>query len=159
MTLLAEQGALFLGQNVAYDGSAMYHDFDNVPMSQRIELPVCEELQMGMCTGLAMLGYLPVCIYPRIDFMLLAINQLVNHLDKMKEMSNRQFKPKVIIRTKIGPKEPLNAGPQHTQDHTKALYKLLTNVKVVKIVDNRHILPEYKKALKRHQSTLIIESL
>jgi pyruvate/2-oxoglutarate/acetoin dehydrogenase E1 component len=159
MQLLANEGAIFLGQNVAYDGSAMYHDFDNVPMNKRIELPVCEELQMGMCTGLALQGFLPVSIYPRLDFLLLAINQLINHLDKIKLMSNGQFNPKIIIRTKIGKTKPLNAGPQHTQDHTKALTLMCTNIVVEKITRISQVLPTYKSAIKRPQSTLVIEAI
>ena len=50
--------------------------------------------------------------------MILAMNQLVNHLDKMQVMSEGLFKPKVIIRVAIGSKKPLNGGVQHTQNYT-----------------------------------------
>ena len=53
---------------------------------------------MGISTGLALSGYVPVTCYPRFDFLLLAMNQLVNHLDKIRVMSNNEFQPKVIIR-------------------------------------------------------------
>ena len=52
---------------------------------------------MGMCAGLSLEGYVPISIYPRFNFMMLAINQLVNHIDKMKEMSKGMLIPKVII--------------------------------------------------------------
>ena len=92
--LAAEPNALFLGQNVAYPGNVMFKDLEGILMEQRLELPVCEELQMGISIGLALQGYLPISIYPRCDFLLLAMNQLVNHLDKLALMSQNQFQPK-----------------------------------------------------------------
>ena len=47
-----------------------------------IELPVAEEMQMGMSFGMSLDGTIPISIYPRWNFLLCAINQLVNHLDK-----------------------------------------------------------------------------
>jgi pyruvate/2-oxoglutarate/acetoin dehydrogenase E1 component len=104
---------------------------------------------MGFCTGLALEGYIPVCVYPRIDFMLLAANQLVNHLDKMEG-----FKPKVIIRTAVGSKSPLNPGPQHTQDHTSAFSLMLKNIPVEWFEPG-----VYEKALERPGSTLVVEDM
>ena len=160
MLLLAEQpGAIFLGQNVAYDGNVMYRHFEGIPMEQRLELPVAEELQMGMSIGLALQGYLPISVYPRMDFLLLAMNQLVNHLDKLLVMSQGQFRPKVIIRTKVGSKSPLNAGPQHTQDHTEAFRAMLRFVVVERVASPENILPSYQAAIVRQRSTLIVEAL
>jgi pyruvate/2-oxoglutarate/acetoin dehydrogenase E1 component len=73
-----------------------------------------------MATGLALEGFVPITCYPRFDFFILAMNQLVNHLDKMREMSEDKMQPKVIIRVAVGSKKPFSAGPQHTQDHTEA---------------------------------------
>ena len=159
LLLAAQPRALFLGQNVAYDGNVMFKHLDGVPMAQRLELPVCEELQMGMSIGLALQGFLPISVYPRMDFLLLAMNQLVNHLDKLPYMSRGQYSPKVIIRTKVGSKHPLNAGPQHTQDHTEAFRAMLTTVAVERITEAAFILPAYQRALDRSESTLIVENL
>jgi pyruvate/2-oxoglutarate/acetoin dehydrogenase E1 component len=160
MLMLAGQpGAIFLGQNVKYDGNVMFKHLDGVPNSQRLELPVAEELQMGMSIGLALQGFLPISMYPRMDFLLLAMNQLVNHLDKMPLMSRNQFRPKIIIRTKVGSKTPLNAGPQHTQNHTDAFLKLLTAVQVEYIATPEYIPLVYERAVHNTGSTLIVEHL
>lgn len=160
MLMLAEQpNALFLGQNVEYDGNVMFKHLEGIPYEQRLELPVAEELQMGMSTGLALQGFLPISIYPRIDFLLLAMNQLVNHLDKLNECSQGQWQPKVIIRTKVGSKSPLNAGPQHTQDHTDAFAHMLTNVTVYMIHRPQDIMSTYQTAIKYPESALVIEAL
>lgn len=127
MTMLARHPkTIFVGQNMRYDGQKMHASFSGVPMEKRIEFPVAEDLQMGFCTGLSLEGYIPICCYPRIDFMLLASNQLVNHLDKM-----TGFKPKVIVRVAVGAMKPLNPGPQHTQDHTEAFKLMLKNIPVM----------------------------
>jgi len=110
-----------------------------------------------MSIGLSLEGYIPVSIYPRIDFLIIAINQLVNHLDKIEKMSCGQFKPKVIIRTAIGSTKPLNAGLQHTSDYTEALKYMVKNIDIVKLVKVKDIVPAYKKALKSEKSTLLIE--
>lgn len=159
MELLAkDERAVFLGQTVSYPGSTIWGSVKEIPEEKRIELPIMEELQMGISTGLALEGFIPVSVYPRIDFMILATNQLVNHLDKADELSRGQFKPKIIIRTMIGSKDPLYPGPQHCQDHSEAYKLMLTNVDVIKVDRVGDIVPAYEKALKSDRSTLIIET-
>src|ERR1035438_8566992 len=41
----------------------------NVPREKLLEMPVTEELQMGVSTGLALTGLVPVTIYPRWNFL------------------------------------------------------------------------------------------
>ncbi len=159
MEMLAEnKRVIFLGQSIRYPGHVMYGTLENVPISRRIELPVFEDVQLGMSTGLSLEGYIPVSIFPRIDFLIIAVNQLVNHLDKVEEMSCAQFKPKVIIRTMLGSVKPLYPGAQHCQDHTEALECLMTNIDVVKLTQSRDIVPAYKVALESERSTILIES-
>ena len=69
------------------------------------------------------------------------------------------MKPRVIIRTSIGSKTPLDGGVQHTQDHTNAFKNLLTDVHVVLLNEPEEILPTFKEAYTREdsKSTLIIE--
>lgn len=160
MLMLAKQpGALFIGQNVCYDGASMFADLDGIPMEQRLEFPVAEELQLGACIGLSLQGYLPISIFPRFDFLMRAMDQLINHLDKLELMSRGQYCPKVIIRTRVGSKRPLDAGPQHTNDHTDAIRRMLTNVVVMKITRPDEIGWVYKMAVKEKHSCLIVEAL
>lgn len=157
--LALDNRVIFLGQTVGYKGSPIYNSLENISGDRRIELPVFEEVQMGMSTGLALEGYIPVSIYPRFDFLTLATNQLVNHLDKISELSHRQFNPQVIVRTMVGSKSPLYPGPQHCQDHTEAYRLMLTNTDVVRITNTEEIVPAYSKSLKNNKSTLLIEKL
>ena len=158
MTILSESPrALFLGQTVIYPGSVVSDTLKNVPREKRLELPVAEELQMGMSIGLALDGYLPISIYPRIDFLLLAVNQLSNHLDILEEMSHGEWRAKVIIRTIVGSSTPLDPGPQHCRDHTNVFRTLLRNVEVVRLNYVRGVVPAYEQALHSNNSTLLIE--
>src|SRR3990167_7450621 len=66
MTWLGEKpDTIFVGQTVGYPGSAMYKTLSGVPMEKRIELPVAEEMQMGLSIGLALTGKVVISIYPR----------------------------------------------------------------------------------------------
>jgi len=162
MKLLAEDDrTLFVGQSVCYPGHALYKTLQDedgkflVLMEQRIEMPVIEDFQMGCCTGLALMGYIPVCIFPRMDFLLLAANQLVTHLDKIPLQSD--FRPKVIIRTAVGATIPLNSGWQHTSNHTKAFREMLRTVRVAELTDAGQIVSTYRRALVDEYSYLIVE--
>jgi len=158
--LSKNKNVIFLGQSVSYSGNAIFNTLKDIPEDKKIELPVFEELQMGMSIGLALEGFIPITCYPRFDFLLLAMNQLVNHLDKIRVMSDLDFKPKVIIRTSVGSKKPLNGGPQHTQNYTSIFKKILTEVEVVYLSDPDLIYSTFKKALNRrdNKSSLIIEN-
>ena len=113
---------------------------------------------MGMSIGLAMNGSLPISIFPRWNFLILAANQLVNHLDKMAEMT-RTRPAKVIVRTSIGSERPLNPGPQHTGDWTDAVRILAPHVNVVRLDESEQIWPAYLEAADRDDgvSTLLVE--
>ncbi len=161
LLLAADPRTLFLGQGVGVggDGVATFDSFDGIPMDRRIEFPIAEELNLGAATGLALMGFLPVVVFPRLDFLMRAMDQLVNHLDKLEEMSCGQFRPKVIIRTRVGSRTPMDAGPQHTQRHTCSLEAMLTSVLVREICHAKDILPTYRIALRETRSTLIVEVL
>ena len=89
---------IFIGQAVEYNGTSLTHQVKKFPKDKLLELPVAEELQAGMALGLALEGYIPVSIYPRMNFIILAMNQIVNHLDKWEAMSVGQSKPKIIMK-------------------------------------------------------------
>lgn len=159
MQLLAKNPrVVFIGQSVAYGGAVPIEaTLEGISYDKRIEFPVAEDLQLGICIGLALEGYIPVCIFPRMDFLVLALNQLVNHLDKIEEMSCGQFKPKVIIRASIGSRAPLDPGVQHCQDYTTALHYLRRNIDIEKLYDTEAIMLHYSKATTSERSTILIE--
>ena len=150
---------IFLGQAVRVPGTAMSNTLKEINKKKLIELPVAEEMQMGMTNGFAINGYVPISIFPRWNFLILAMNQLVNHLDKIKLMSNDTFKTKVIIRTGVGSQRPLHPQFQHIGDFTESVRKMCTNIEVIRLEETKDIFPAYKKALSRKdgKSTIVVE--
>ena len=157
--LAADQRTLFLGQAVACAGTGMSNTLKNVSREKLLELPVTEEMQMGMSTGLALTGHVPVSIYPRWNFLLLSVNQIVNHLDKLPIVSDGGYKPKVIIRTGIGSERPLHPQHQHVGDFTDAFRLMCQTIEVIRLDEPADIFPAYKKALEREdgRSTILVE--
>tara|TARA_R110002074_G_scaffold393321_1_gene579636 strand:+ start:55 stop:585 length:531 start_codon:yes stop_codon:yes gene_type:complete len=155
--LSKKENTIFLGQSVKYSGNAIYNTLKTLPQEKRLELPVFEEIQMSMSTGMAMDGLVPISCFPRFDFLMRCMDALVNHLDKMQNMTEGTFKPKVIIRTSIGSKRPLNGGVQHTQDYTETFKQMLTEVNVILLNKPEDIFTTYKSAYESDKSSLIIE--
>ena len=160
MTWLSEQeNTIFIGQAVEYDGTGMTNTLVDVPKNKKLEMPVSEEFQMGISLGMSLDGKIPISIYPRWNFLLLAVNQLVSHIDKLSEYSHGKYNPKVIIRTGIGSINPLHPQIQHVGDFTESFQKMLKNVEVIRLDETDMIFESYKKAYERKdgKSTLIVE--
>ena len=158
--LSTKNDVVFLGQAVNVPGTAMRNTLVDVREDKLIELPVAEEMQMGMAIGMSMTGIIPICIYPRWNFLLLAINQLVNHLDKLKEISDGKIYSKVIIRTAIGSIRPLDPQAQHTGDFTNSIKSMCKNINVINISQTEDIYEAYNFAYNRKDniSSLIVET-
>ena len=156
MTWLGERpDTLFLGQGVGCPGTKMSADFAGVPPGKLIEFPVAENLQLGVSIGLALEGFVPVSVFPRLNFLLCAADMLINHLDKLPLYSG--YRPKVIIRTAVGSKQPLDAGPQHTGNYERALAEMLDTVVVHRLPAEDDVMSEYQGAYRARYSTLVVE--
>ena len=157
--LASHPKTIFIGQSVAYPGNAIYKSLKDLPQDRKLETPVFEETQMGISIGLAMEGFIPVSIFPRFNFLIIALDQLVNHLDKIPQISGGKLAPKVIIKTMVGSVRPLDPGHQHKSNFTKAFRHLLEHVVVEDLTEPEMIFPAYEKALTRTdgKSTILVE--
>jgi pyruvate/2-oxoglutarate/acetoin dehydrogenase E1 component len=158
MTYLASNDkTVFLGQSIKYSGHALYGNLANVPVERRYELPVMEDFQMGMSIGMGLTGLIPVTLYPRFDFLLLAANQLFNHLDNLAYFGG--LRSRVIVRVCVGTDRPLDPGAQHKQDYTEPFRAMAKEIDVVSLTKAEHVLPAYRKALTREdgRSSVLIE--
>jgi len=158
MEWLGEQNdTIFIGQAVEYAGTGMTNTLKDISTDKLMEMPVNEDMQMGITNGLAMNGFVPVSIYPRWNFLLLGVNQLINHLDKLPMISD--YKTKAIIRTAIGSERPLHPQWQHVGDYTEAFEKMLTNVEVIRLDEPEQIFEAYQRAYNRTdgKSTILVE--
>ena len=160
MTWLGQKSdTIFIGQSVAFPGNAMFQTLSGVPIEKRLEMPVAEEAQLGFSLGLALTGKTVISIYPRFDFLLCAVNQLVNHLDKLEEMTHGEYQAKVIIRVGIGSTTPMYPGVQHCGDYTHAFQKMLKNVSLLRIRSSQEVVSTYKVAYGLKGSSLIVEDI
>lgn len=155
--LAKDDRTIFLGQAVAVPGTGMSNTLKDVSKDKLIELPVAEEMQMGMSLGMALHGRIPISIYPRWNFLLCAVSQLVNHVDKLSLMS--KYKANLIIRTSIGSERPLHPQCQHVGDFTEAFKLMCKTVEVIRLDEPDQIFPAYEKALLRddNHSTILVE--
>lgn len=149
----------FIGQAVEYAGTAITNTLKDVNRNKLLEMPVNEDMQMGMTLGMSLNGTVTVSIYPRWNFLLLSANQLVNHLDKIKIMSGGGYSPKVIIRTSIGSQRPLHPQHQHISDFTGAFKSMCDTVDIIRLDEPNQIFDAYKYAYERAdgRSTLLVE--
>ena len=160
MTYLGQQpDTVFLGQAVEYAGTAMTNTLKEVSRDKLLEMPVNEEMQMGITNGLAIGGLVPISIYPRWNFLILAANQLVNHLDKYSIYTDGEFAPKAIIRVGVGSNRPLNPQIQHVGDLTKGFEHMLDTIEIIRLKEPEDVFPAYYKAYNRidGRSTILVE--
>ena len=150
---------IFLGQTVAGPGTFMYSTLKDIAPEKALEMPVNESFQMQFTIGLALAGYIPISVYPRQNFLLLATGDMVNMLDKIPAISSQELVSKVIIRVASGPDAPIHPGHQHVGNYADALRKMFTTIEVVELNEPEEIFPAYQRALERedNSSTLLIE--
>ncbi len=150
---------LFLGQAVDYAGTAITNTLKDVDKNKLLEMPVNEDMQMGISLGMSLNGSIPISIYPRWNFLLLAANQVVNHLDKLKIMSDGGYQSKIIIRTSIGSQRPLHPQHQHIADFTAGFKAMCDTVDIVRLDEPCQIFESFQYAYERQdgRSTILVE--
>lgn len=160
MEWLARQPrTLFVGQTVAGPGTFMYQTLRDVPKSRTWEMPINESFQMQFTLGLALAGYVPISVYPRQNFLLLATADMVNMLDKMPAISDGKVLPHVIIRVAAGPYKPVHPGHQHVGNFAAGFKKMFSWIEVQELHEPKDIFPAYRHALNRKdkKATLLVE--
>jgi len=157
MNFLAEDPkSVFIGYGVrtCTKGGGFFSD---IPEDQLIETPVAEGLMLSLAMGLSLEGYKPLVFYERFDFIMNAMDALVNHLDKMPIISKGEYAPKVIIRCVVGGTEtPFFTGVTHTRDHTESI-KNMVQFPVLKPNNREEMIEAYRQAYASSHSYLIVE--
>ena len=153
--LAKDEKVRFLGYNVKY-GSRAYKTLEGIPQEQLIETPLAENLMADLTMGLSLTGFHPVVFFERHDFMLNALDAIVNHIGKLEELSYGEFKCPLIIRAAVGSTKPLYPGLQHMQDFTK-VFKEIAGFDVLDIQTSSGILRAYEEAAKFNKPVMIIE--
>lgn len=92
------------------------------------DIPLSENALMGVATGAALAGMRPVFFHNRPDFLLLTLDQFVNHATKYNYMSGGQCPVPMVVWAATG--KGWGAAGQHSQS-LQALFAHIPGCKVV----------------------------
>jgi pyruvate/2-oxoglutarate/acetoin dehydrogenase E1 component len=90
--------------------------------------PLSEDAMTGFGLGAAINGLRPIHVHMRVDFMLLAVNQLANMVSNYRYMSCGQLKVPFVIRAIIG------RGWGQAFQHSKTMHSCFAHVPGLKVV-------------------------
>lgn len=91
------------------------------------DTPIAENALTGIATGAAMIGLRPILVHSRMDFLLISLDQLVNHASKWSYMFGGQVQIPLVVRTISA--RGWGSGAQHSQ----CIQGMLMNVPGLKI--------------------------
>jgi pyruvate dehydrogenase E1 component beta subunit len=151
VTLLGEEVGVFEG---SYKVSAGL--LDEFGPDRVRDTPISEEGFVGLAVGAAMAGERPVVEVMTLNFLLVALDQVVNHAAKVRAMFGGEVGCPMVIRT------PAGAGNQLTAQHSQSFEGWLANVPGLKVVapatpaDAKGLL---KAAIRDDDPVVVIENL
>ncbi len=90
--------------------------------------PLSEDAMTGAAIGMAMAGLRPIHVHIRMDFLMLAMNQLINVAAKSRYMFGGEVELPLVVRAMIG--KSWGQGAQHSQ----GLYSFFMHVPGLKVV-------------------------
>jgi pyruvate dehydrogenase E1 component beta subunit len=93
-----------------------------------IDTPVAELACTGVAVGAAISGKRPIIIHPRVDFALLAVDQIVNQAAKWCHMLGGQVGVPVTIRAII------NRGGEQGAQHSQSLHSWFAHIPGLRVV-------------------------
>jgi pyruvate/2-oxoglutarate/acetoin dehydrogenase E1 component len=90
--------------------------------------PLSEDAMTGAAIGMALAGLRPIHVHIRMDFLMLAMNQLINVAAKSRYMHGGKVRLPLVVRSMIG--KSWGQGAQHSQ----GLYSFFMHVPGLKVV-------------------------
>lgn len=90
--------------------------------------PLSEDAMTGVALGAALSGLRPIHVHIRVDFMMLAMNQIVNMISNLRYMSGGKLKIPLVIRAIIG------RGWGQSAQHSKSLHSFFAHIPGLKVV-------------------------
>ena len=92
-----------------------------------VELPISEAATIGMVTGGSIFGLKSIICFQRVEFALLALDQLVTNASKLKFLTNQKLNVSFLLRLVIG--RGWGQGPCHSQSF-ETLWHIIPGLKV-----------------------------
>jgi pyruvate/2-oxoglutarate/acetoin dehydrogenase E1 component len=126
-----DPGVFVMGQGID-DFKGMYGTTKGLAekygVDRVFDTPLSEEGMTGVAIGAAMAGMRPIHTHIRMDFMLLAMNQIINIAAKSHYMYGGQVSVPIVIRSVIG--RSWGQGAQHSQ----GLHSLFMHIPGLRVV-------------------------
>ena len=111
-----------------YVGNSMTDLDKKFGIERVIDTPVSESACTGAAIGASLAGMKPIVVHPRMDFMLYAMDAIVNQAAKWSHMLGGQAHPGVTIRSII------NRGGEQGAQHSQALHAWFAHVPGLRVV-------------------------
>ena len=111
-----------------YVGNSMTDLDKKFGIERVIDTPVSESATTGAAIGASLAGMKPIVVHPRMDFMLYAMDAVVNQAAKWSHMLGGQAHPGVTIRSII------NRGGEQGAQHSQALHAWFAHVPGLRVV-------------------------
>ena len=111
-----------------YVGNSMTDLDKKFGIERIIDTPVSESACTGAAVGASLAGMKPIVVHPRIDFMLYAMDAIVNQAAKWSHMVGGQAHPSVTIRGII------NRGGEQGAQHSQALQSWFAHIPGLRVV-------------------------
>lgn len=93
-----------------------------------LDSPVSENAVTGMCVGAALAGMRPIVFHPRMDFMLLACDPIINQAANWSYLFSGRVTVPMVIRAVI------NRGGEQGAQHSQALHAMFMHIPGLKVV-------------------------
>jgi len=154
MQEIAKKNGVFIGYNVK-NGNAM-GSLTKINEEQKIETPVAENLMVGLAIGMSFENYRPVVYFERHDFMLVAADAIINHVNHIERISHGEYKCPVIFKTVVADTGPFYSGPTHSQNFTEG-FKKMVSFPIYIPENGQEVLNCYKKAIYSSRPSMIVE--
>lgn len=126
-----DSSVLLLAEGIA-DPSSVFGTTANIGKhidpKRLIEMPLSENGLCGVAVGAALMGKRPVVSFQRVEFALLAMEQIVNNAAKACYISNGRHKVPLVIRLIVG--RGWGQGPEHSQS-MESVFSYFPGLKVV----------------------------
>ena len=129
-SLAADDAVVVIGEDVTYGGpfGATKGLADEFGRHRVRDTPISEATVMGMATGAAITGLRPVVEVMFVDFITLAMDQLINHAAKLHFMSGGQLRVPLTVRVQGGVRGRFGAH------HSQSLESWFTHTPGLKVV-------------------------
>lgn len=111
-----------------YVGNSMTDLDKQFGRARIIDTPVSELACTGAAVGASLCGYRPIVIHPRMDFMVLATDQIVNQAAKWHHMLGGQASAAVTFRAIV------NRGGEQGAQHSQALHSWFAHIPGLRVV-------------------------